>query len=137
MSPSSQESSHDLSKHFPADFTAWRDRPYVTLREAVLLSLSIDPETLAEAQALDALSSSDVYDNPETVELEPLYYHAQHEEYTRRHRAAQHACRNGSLALNAGETMKLTEFVRWARERLEATPAAHRLGSLAGTEPEA
>jgi hypothetical protein len=72
----------DLAALYPAEFELWRDRPTVTSRQAVLLSLNIDPDSVDAAIALDATSHD--WTAAASHESFSPHYGQQHADYLRR-----------------------------------------------------
>lgn len=110
---------HDLAKLYPADGTNWAHKAELTVFEAVVLSLDIEPSLLEELAA----------QQPEVEPLqqgEPLHFGVQDADYQQRTRQLRLALRTNALApVRSGDhpvRVLATSFISWAQANGWALP---------------
>jgi hypothetical protein len=118
---------HNLAELFRADGQSWKRSKRLTILEAVLLSLDIEPSSIEEVPR----------------EIEPMNFGLQDAEFRRRMAQVQLAVRNTSLVpVVASRGYRLprlakADFIRWARANSWSLPEwmARVVGSGEGVTP--
>lgn len=118
----------DLATHFPAEGHYWRDFESITIQDAALLSLGIEPRAIlehrqqAQADAFNSLTGALETEKP------LLHLGQQHVEFERRHAVISNAvsCKVLSTVEKQGQgtskEIRLADFVTWASAKPWAMP---------------
>ena len=111
----------DIATLYPADFGYWRDFVSATPYDLVLLSLGIEPRTIAELSQLDGMAEEDA---------EELHLGRQQEEFRRRLATLENHRLNGTVATVQTEHrtgpphIRIGDFQLWATAQGWSLPAA-------------
>lgn len=103
----------DLAKLFPPDHELWHHVPALTIHDAVLLSLGIDP-------LVDYYVPLDFDDDGNEI---PPIYGCQHNELVRRKGVLLQAISANFLTLNTDKLIQKDDFVYWAKNLKWPLPA--------------
>lgn len=111
----------DLAAHFPADGHYWREFESITIQDAALLSLDIEPRAILELrQQAQADRTFDFLTGAFEAEEPLLNLGQQHEEFERRHDVISNAvsCKVlptvGEQKKGTPKEIRLVDFVTWA-----------------------
>jgi hypothetical protein len=132
----------DLAAHFPADGCYWREFESITIQDAALLSLGIEPREILElrqqAQAervFDSLTGALEAEDP------LLHLGQQHADFERRHDAISNAVLSkvlptvGEQEKGTSKRIRLVDFVTWASAKQWSMPTW--LSQLGPASPQA
>ena len=111
----------DIAATYPADFQYWRDFDSISAYDLILLSLGIEPRTIAELYQLDVMQEE---------EAETLNLGKQEAEFQRRLATLMNHAANNRLPTVPGAQrtgsphIRITDFLTWARAQGWSLPAA-------------
>ena len=124
------DDSPDLAAHFPTDGHYWREFESITIKDAALLSLDIEPRAiLAHQEQARADRTFDFLTGAFETEEPLLHLGQQHAQFERRHDVISNAVFNkvlptvGEQEKGTPKRIRLVDFATWASAKQWSMPS--------------